>query len=265
MSVLGALRNPEHTGDRRCVPCTVVNVVLLWFGINALVLLGAPVVAVGVFVVGLAVIWLRGYLVPYTPQFAPRLVAATPIPDEWFHRTRGVGALSPADVDGETLIEELARAGVIDIDGDQLLLARSFEERWHEAMDRLAAQSLSSLAATLDSHPALPGARPVETDGQSWIALGGQSALVAHHVAVAELGAIEALEPAIDDPRRRLAMARPLREFLTTCPVCGTEFEQSTEVACCGGHTNPRETPRQTLVCPTCEQEFLRFPPAPDE
>jgi len=262
MSVLGALRNPDHTGDHRCVPCTIVNVALLWLGINALVLLGAPVVAVGVLVVGLAAIWLRGYLVPYTPQFAPRLVAASPIPDEWFHETRGVGALSPADVDGEALIGELARAGVIDVDGERLLLARSFEERWHEAMDRLVTQSLSGLADELASVPTLSDARPVETEGQSWIALDGQNSLVARHVAVAELGAIEALESVIDDPRRRLAMARPLREFLTACPVCDSEFEQSTEVSCCGGHTNPRETPRETLVCPTCEQEFLRFPPA---
>jgi len=265
MDILGTLRNPDHTGERRCVPCTIVNVALLWLGTNALVLLGTPIVAVGVFVAGLVVIWLRGYLVPYTPEFAPRLVAATPIPDEWFHGTRGVGALSPEDVDGETLIGELARAGVVEVDGDRLLLDRAFEERWHDEMDRLATQSLSALADELRSVSALPDARPVAVDGQQWIALGGQSALVARHVAVAELGVIGALEGAVDDPKRRLAMARPLREFLTACPVCDTAFEQSTEVACCGGHTNPRETPRETLVCPTCEQEFLRFPPSPED
>jgi len=265
MDIFGTLRNPAQTGERRCVPCTIVNLAVLWVLVNVIVLFGPAVVALPVFAVGLGTIWLRGYLVPYTPQFAPKLVAASPVPDTWFHDTRETGALSPDSEDGDAMVAALAQAGIIEVDGERLLLAREFEQQWHAEMDRLASLSLSALADELGSIDSLPAVRPVESDGKSWLAVSGQTALVPRHVAVAERGAIDALATAVDDPATRLAMARPLREFLTACPVCDTAFELSTEVACCGGHTTPRETPRETLVCPTCEQRFLRLPPVSSE
>lgn len=68
---LDRFRRPEHTGENRCQPCTVVNLVL------AVALAGAVAVvavelAVGVFALSLAVIYLRGYLVPYTPTLTTR-------------------------------------------------------------------------------------------------------------------------------------------------------------------------------------------------
>jgi len=271
MSTLGALRNHAHTGDRRCVPCTIVNLAILWIVVNAVVLLGWQtidangfVLGAVVLVVGLTVIWLRGYLVPFTPRFAPKLVAASPLPDEWFHETRGADGLAPETHDGDELLAALARAGVIEADEQQVYLNREFDRRWHEQMDRLAALSLPSLAEALTELPTVSNATATETEGGQWIAIGGRSTLVARHVAVAELGAVRALEPAVDDPERRVAMARPFREFLSDCPVCEIPFKQSTEVSCCGGHTNPREEPRRTLVCPACEQRFLTLPPAAD-
>ncbi|QGA82606.1 hypothetical protein [Halomicrobium sp. LC1Hm] len=260
MSVLGALRNPAHTGPRRCVPCTLVNVAILWLAVNVVVVLGQPLAGVAVLVVGLVVIWLRGYLVPYTPQFAPRLVAASPIPTTWFHDTNEPGSIADRSRDGDRLLGELRRAGLLDADDERVYLDPDFEGRWHTEMDRLASQSLDDLADELASVPSVPSARPVEQDGQEWLAVGGQTALVARHVAIAELGAVAALEPHVDAPADRLAMARPLREFLTDCPACGSAFDRSSEVSCCGGYTNPREKPRETLVCPECEQRFLRLP-----
>lgn len=256
MRLLGTLRNTAHTGENRCVPCTIVNLGILWLVVNGLGLFGRFLVGGGVLVLGLLVIWLRGYLVPFTPRFAPWLVDRAPVPTTWFHDTRETGALS-GNGDEDQLVEELVRAGVVDVGEERVYLDSAFERRWHEEMDRLADRSPGTLADELSRLQAIPGARPVDEAGQRWIAIDGQTSLVPHHVAVAELGAARALESVIDDPGRRLAMARPLREFLTDCPVCDSPFEQSTEVACCGGHTAPRETPKETLVCPTCEQRFL--------
>jgi hypothetical protein len=271
MSTLGALRNHAHTGERRCVPCTVLNLAILWIAVNVVVLFGwesldtnSFVLGAVVLALGLAVIWLRGYLVPYTPRFAPKLVAATPVPDEWFHETRGADGLTPESYDGDELLAALGRGGVIEADERQVYLDPEFDQRWRAEMQRLATLSLSSLGEALKELPTVPHAHATETDGGQWIAIGGRSTLVARHVAVAELGAVHALEPAVDEPERRVAMARPLREFLSDCPLCEVPFEQSTEVSCCGGHTNPREEPRQTLVCPRCEQRFLTLPPASD-
>lgn len=264
MSVIGTLRDPEHTGDRRCIPCTLVNLALLWIAVNGLVLLWSPPVGGVALVVGLCVIWLRGYLVPFTPTFGPKLVELLPVPTTWFHDTHDTGSLAPDTDDGDRLLARLADAGVLAVDGEQLYLDQSFERRWHDEMDRLAALSLQSLAEQLEELPGLSSARAYEQDGKQWIVVGGQQSLVPRHVAVAELGAVRALEPTFDVPQERRAMARPLREFLTDCPVCAVPFERGTEVSCCGGHTNPAETPRETLVCPECQQQFLVLP-APAE
>lgn len=261
MNVLGALRNSSHTGENRCVPCTVVNFVLLWIGVNVIAMLRRPIVAVAVFLVGVVTIWLRGYLVPYTPTFAPKIVASTPLPTTWFHDTSTEGSLSPETVDAETLITDLADAGVIAADEERLFLDSSFEDRWRDEMDRLASLPRSSLADSLNSLPTVDSATAFE-DGGEWIATGGQTALIPRHVAVAELAAVRALEADVEDETARIAASKPLRQFLQDCPVCATGFERSTEVSCCGGHTNPRETPRETLVCPSCEQRFLTLPGA---
>lgn len=265
MSVIGLLRNPTHTGERRCVPCTIGNLGLLWLLVNAFVLIVSPTAGVVALVAGICAIWLRGYLVPLTPRFAPKLVAALPVPTEWFHDTQGTGSLAPDAADGEQLIATLTNVGVLDVDDQQSSLDAAFERRWHDEMAAIAARSPPSLAGELESLPAVTSARAYESDGQRWLVLGGQEALVPHHVAVAELGAVRALEPVIDDAADRLEMARSLREFLTECPVCDTAFQRSTAVACCGGHTDSHESPRQTLVCPECEQRFLLLPADPVE
>ena len=73
------LKQPEYTGENRCVPCTIVNVVI------ALVLAGlANVISRGVGVVvlvlSLIAIYVRGYLVPGTPtltkQYMPERILA---------------------------------------------------------------------------------------------------------------------------------------------------------------------------------------------
>jgi hypothetical protein len=73
-----AAAKPEHTGENRCLPCTLINAVgvavaaaLLSRRRRSLGLLAAAV--------GAAAIWLRGYVVPGTPQFAPRLVEPLPV------------------------------------------------------------------------------------------------------------------------------------------------------------------------------------------
>lgn len=262
MNVLRSLRNPAHTGDQRCVPCTIVNAVLLWLVVNAVVLLGWPVVGGAILLAGGLAIWLRGYLVPYTPRFAPRLVAASPIPDTWFHERREPGSIAGETGDGDELLAALHDAGVLDVDDERVYLDREFEERWHDEMDALADRSLDGLADELASVDGVPSPRAVVDDGREWISVEGRESLLARHVAVAELGAARALAECVDDPERRLLMARPLREFLSECPVCDTPFERSSEVSCCGGHRNPREEPRETLACPTCDQRFLVLPEA---
>jgi hypothetical protein len=83
------LRRPEHTGERRCWPCTVVNVVLV-LGAAVAVARRRRLAALPVVLVGTTLVYLRGYVVPGTPWFAPRLVAALPLPyDPFEHEVPG--------------------------------------------------------------------------------------------------------------------------------------------------------------------------------
>ncbi|MFB6139405.1 MAG: hypothetical protein ABEJ26_03110 [Halosimplex sp.] len=100
-----ALARPEHTGADRCWPCTAVNLLVLaaaTLGLAAVAPVAAGLLAVG----GTAAIWLRGYLIPYTPQFAPQVVARLPwdpFPAAAGHppaRTAPSG-FSPNDADAE--------------------------------------------------------------------------------------------------------------------------------------------------------------------
>jgi len=75
-SVLDSLRQPEHTGENRCVPCTVLNLAI---AVVVSVLAGRRRRALGLFVLGVSValIYLRGYLVPGTPALTKRYLPAS--------------------------------------------------------------------------------------------------------------------------------------------------------------------------------------------
>lgn len=275
MELLASLADESYTGENRCWPCTVLNLGLV--GILALLLRARDRSLTSLFaaVVGVAVIYLRGYLVPYTPAFAPRLVAASPAPDEWFHsgssnreteredpaRGESESLADDVGIDGETVLRELSAAGVIEVEGEQLFLGPDVDTAWHERIDELADCSLDALSATLqESLTQVDHAEPYAEDDADWVALGSDhKQLLPRPVVVAELAAYEVLGETIDDERLRVAGAEAFRMFLDSCPICGSELVESSSVSCCGGHLGPRQNPDETLVCPACEQRLYTF------
>jgi hypothetical protein len=71
MSFTNQLRQPAYTGDNRCLPCTAVNIVIAVV-VSAFASIVSPVLGVGVFVLSLVAIYVRGYLVPGTPTLTKR-------------------------------------------------------------------------------------------------------------------------------------------------------------------------------------------------
>ncbi|WP_418285890.1 hypothetical protein [Halorubrum sp. DTA46] len=70
-SLLDSFREPEYTGENRCVPCTVINAALA----VVLTLLASalgPVAALVVLTGSAASIYFRGYLIPGTPELTKR-------------------------------------------------------------------------------------------------------------------------------------------------------------------------------------------------
>lgn len=275
VSPIDALREPAYTGERRCWPCTVVNIALLAIGAFTagvvLSWLGAAVLAVA----GLVVIWLRGYLVPYTPTFAPRLAGR--LPYDPFHTDGGrpeAGADSSSlaesgqSVDGERLMGALLEAGVLTVDGEteDLLLADSVRTEWQSAIEEYAAMEPAELGARIR---VLSGAATVETvseadevwyhlrDDDGAISGGG---ILSRAVAITEVSAYETLGSWIDDSDIRMQAVEPLRMFLDTCPICGVGLEETDTLDCCGGAVNPKQEPRDVLACPDCGRKLYTFP-----
>jgi hypothetical protein len=139
-SLLDRLRQPEYTGENRCLPCTVVNTIIaavVAVGVGgAAGVVATPVAgfaaAIGVFALSVAVIYLRGYLVPRTPELTKRYFP------QWLLGIFGKDerVRIETDVDPETA---LSAAGALEEcdDEDDLCLTEAFRESWYDEIDRL--------------------------------------------------------------------------------------------------------------------------------
>ncbi|WP_136590222.1 hypothetical protein [Salinigranum halophilum] len=274
-SALSRLRRPEYTGENRCWPCTVLNVALVALGSVAVGLL-SPVLGALSLLGGLVLVALRGYVVPSTPEFAPRVAAALPV-DLGFHQHRTDGgrtseSLTGADeVDGETLVRRLAEAGLITADeSGELFLATETRRTWEAGMRRLRDVSDDELAAATASAAPFPAEGRVEGD---WVVVTrtgdadgtaidgdeGDEVWLSRAHAVADTAAVAAMGDAVDAETAAQA-AMPFRLFIETCPLCGGDTEETVVRECCGGtqgvYDNP-ETP--VLACVACGEVLYEF------
>lgn len=263
---LGRLRRPEYTGANRCRACTVVNVAVLLVAVGA-VGVWLPPLAVAVGVVGAAAIVLRGYVVPFTPRFAPALVAS--LPGEFFdHDTPAASdALSAVAADAaepEAVLRALVDAGVVTADDERLGLDAEFEAAWRTRMDAVADAEDARLAAVAsDAVPAVTSARVERAGTERFLVVSGDErspGWIRRPVAIAEVAAVEALRDT-DFPAAHLAVAaNALCAFLDACPACGDELVEGRLDDCCGYPLggDDRDSPHG-LVCETCGVAFHRF------
>lgn len=254
------IRRPAYTGENRCWPCTAINGVLVALAAGALVAVGHQVAALAVAGLGAALVTFRGYVVPYTPAFAPRLEDW--LPGDRFHSRRAHGSLSNGDDDPEAVLSTLVEAGVVDAAGGRLELSGAFRERWRDEMNALAAVDDTDLvAAVLAVAPTATDATIVEGRSRRRIVLrdgDGEEVWLSRPIAIAETAAVRAL-PEVVPTQIDAAAATPLRMFLEECPACAGPVEESTEKSCCGGPRDPRNGPREVLVCGDCGARLFTF------
>lgn len=116
-SPLDAFREPEYTGENRCVPCTAINVALAVALTAASAVLG-PVAALAVFAGSMASIYFRGYLVPGTPELTKRylpdrvLALFGKAPDGPREGWEGGGPVTVTDETAAVTVDEPDRVGV---------------------------------------------------------------------------------------------------------------------------------------------------------
>lgn len=266
MSAFERIRRPEYTGRNRCWPCTIANAALLTVVGAVAAVVWLPLAA-AVLIVGVAGLWLRGYLVPYTPRVAPPLFDRLPIPSPKSEESAGRGSISgtgdEAAPDGDAVLGALLEAGVVDADGEALALDPAFRDAWTDEVRALRDADGEALAATIESTtPEGVSARAQGTDDSLILVEGSDGGVtLARPIAIAEAAAARALEttaPALSAAVRASA-TRPLRGFLERCPVCGTEVVETTPRSCCGT-TNPRDEDDRILACPSCDRRLYTFP-----
>ncbi len=263
---MSRLHQPEYTGENRCIPCTIVNLVIaaalvavIGYGLFAAA--GSMAAAGGVVVSAVAfvgAIYFRGYLVPGTPTLTKRY-----LPDRvlrLFDKTPEPEA--PAqDLDPE---EVLMEAGLVEPceDRDDLCLAGSLRPEWRGEIERLRDDEESMRArigALVDHEP-----EEVEINDQRGACLvqAGERTVarwVSREALVADLGAVPVLREEFDrwhdlELPEQGQLLNGLRVFLEECPACDgpLAFAQETKETCC------REVEVVNLACQECEATVLQ-------
>ncbi|KAB1188036.1 MULTISPECIES: hypothetical protein [Haloferax] len=260
MSVIDSLRRPEHTGENRCLPCTAVNAAFVAIVGFALGVLWLPAGFV-VLAIGALLVYLRGYVVPGTPSFAPRLVAAVGLSGVFEHddgEPRQSDTLD-ANVEPEVMLSTLLDAGVLVEEPDGLFLADDAREEWESTMATLRKASDDELAEAVAT--ALPFDAEVapEFDG---ISIDGpsMSVWISRPQAIADVATLYTVVERSVDPMVALSATEPLRMFTEVCPSCGGVVEETTVRNCCGGTAGIYDSPEhEVLGCAECGAVVYEF------
>jgi hypothetical protein len=259
-SVLDRLRQPEHVGENRCLPCTVVNVAVAGIVAVGAALLWYPA-GPGVFAAALAVIYLRGYLVPGTPTLTRRYFPTRVL--AWFGKAPAMDEddLPLASPPDGSVGERLLDAGIVVpcADDEDVCLDAGFRATWRRRIeqcrdDRTARERL---AAILGVDPA---ALSLTADGEFAVTYDGapigqwpsRGAFLADLAAEQTLGEWLPAWDAFDDRERTELLVR-LRAFLDVCPACDTDLDVNADrvSSCCGA-----DLERVSIDCPECGTVF---------
>lgn len=241
------LRRPEHTGENRCGPCTVLNLVLSGVLAGIVAVVWTPLPGVAVLAISLLAIYFRGYLVPGTPTITARYFPRWLL--RWFGKEPTASDVTTQVPDSEDGDEQLVTAGVLVRDGSEVELAPAFRTEWRERMDARTDVDPEDVRALFDADSvSRHGDLSFVIDGSKSVRWGSMAALRAD---VAAAGLLRDRFPgwAASDPDRRQTVLRGLRLCLATCPACGGALgvEEKRVDPCC-------ERPHLVAqsVCPDC-------------
>jgi hypothetical protein len=243
------LYQPEYVGENRCTPCTAVNVVIA-AGLGAVLGLASVPVGAAAFLLGVAAIHFRGYLVPYTPALTKQY-----FPDRvlrWFDKAPTEGAVEreataatdePDDVDvSATLLEMGVIAECEDV--DDLCLDEAFQAAWRREVADLRESDRDGRRAEIAALLDLEADHEIEEYGRN-------AAIVSvdgTHAGQWESDAALLADLAADRTLRdwgvgwegyhvvdRSRILNTLRMFLERCPACDAPVSigQETVESCC--------------------------------
>lgn len=238
-TLVGRLRRPEYTGDNRCLPCTVVNLVLAGLG-TAILAVATSSGAALFLVVSLLLIYFRGYLVPGTPTLTKRY-----LPDRvlalFDHHSSPAAEDTESDIDLEGI---LRRADAITMapDDEDVQITSDFHRDWYRRMATLRDRDpdWEALAPVLGADvddvefEEYGDALVLRRNGRHAGQWESRAAFVAD-VAGGKLLAERSPEWDELTVAERGAVLGGLRLFLDRCPTCGGPATMATDTveSCC--------------------------------
>jgi hypothetical protein len=271
-SAVARIKQPEYTGENRCVPCTVLNLALGSIAAIATVVLVAPVagtvgVAVGLalFVLSVLATYFRGYFVPGTPTitkryFPERVLAVFGKEDPRSDRS------VPGVLEPEKLLLDLGI--VVNEPESDLGLDPAFAKQWAESIQRFRGDERAITVRLGELFGVAPEQIAFEYRSRSFAAWVGDRHLASwpsSSAAVADAAAAAAL-PAWDAEWNRrplpaqMELLGVLRLFLDTCPTCdgSVALLQDVSESCC------RSRDIVAATCRDCDDRLFEMDIDPD-
>lgn len=261
MPVVDQLRQPEYTGDNRCIPCTAVNIAIAAI-VSALVAIVSTILGVSVFVLSLGTIYLRGYLVPGTPTLTKRYFPERVL--RWFDKDPTTPATDEnIEIDPERVLLD-ANAVEPCREGTDLCLTLDFQQAWRERIHTVRVYDLAGdhLAGALDVSRT-DDRITVDQHGDAFVAhtddavIGQWSSQAA---GVADIAAATELSERVLDwssfaPAEIARVLMSLRIFIEQCPDCDgpVQVEQEVVESCC------RSYDVVASVCQDCDARLLEM------
>lgn len=257
---LQTIRQPEYTGENRCLPCTIVNLAIA--GIASLLLaVASTVLGAGVFVGSLLIIYLRGYLVPGTPSLTKRY-----FPDRvlrWFTKEPAPTLSSTGTtIDPEQVLFD-ARAVTPCENGADLCLTDDFRSAWREQIRTVRDQG-EPTEADLRAGLNAPTERiSFEEFGNALLARTDDAVVGQWPSPAARIADVAAAQPlgeqypdwAALTPADRARVLASLRIFVDACPECGgpVRVDQESVESCC------RSYDVLLSACDECDAELFEM------
>lgn len=264
------LYQPEYTGENRCAPCTILNLVLAALFSLAIVRQSriGGAIALGL---SISLIYARGYLVPGTPELTKKYLPPEVL--RWFGKdphpptNHGIGGehggtlAEENDSSKEPIADETAPSKELDPqkillqeniiepceEQDDLCLTDEFQSKWYSRLDTLIEKDLQPEdIIPLYQFDVSEEDIEVTNHGSAWTLHVGSSIVgrwPSKQALIADIAAAEVLSEwsnlwglLSSDQKGQLLNA--LRLFLGTCPGedGSVSLNQETVESCCSSH-----------------------------
>lgn len=241
VTLLTRITQHEYTGANRCIPCTVLNVVLATAG-AAIVAIWSPMIGLGTLIASLFLIHVRGYIIPGTPTLTKRYFPTVIL--KRFGKDPAESTIDePISIEPERFLRE-ANAVTPCINGTDLCLTREFRNAWRQQDGNVGNDINSDAVRRAFAEPS--GNLDIEDAGDGFVAVDEgkvihqwpSSAAVNTDVSAANL-----LEERLSNwnqltPIERGRVLASLRVFREQCPDCNGSITLGQEVveSCCSSH-----------------------------